>query len=663
MSNGVEYQTKIDPRLRRDAKSNDIASYLDKSGRIYWLDHNTGRPRSTPSDNTDESRQDRYVQVFIEVADPATAEHVKAHSRVKHFVNVVDGYCTATVGYDAVEVLAAFPGVMEIEGARFVRPTLDQSVDRMHGWDGMRGDANEVTRLGQGSGVLIGIVDYGLDFTLDDFRDPTTKDTRVEYLWDQQLTPEGQEISPAKYGYGVEYSAIDIRRALAAPNPFEVVRHHPTESDSDVSGHGTHVAGIAAGNGRTGDQAFPAGQFVGVAPGAKLVFVHLDRKTVLAGVESAGGTLANSVNLAHAIAYCFEKAEQLNMPCVVNLSMGFNGGGHDGDMVIEWIIDALVRKSGRAVVIAAGNENGQDKGIYFGGIVPQGQSTRIEWENGLFLPTSHGVLARADPSPNEMEIWYSLQSSLRVRLLTPRKDEVSEWVQRGSEVVLEFDSGEHAIVKSDRRTAWEGAARIYIQLHPGKREKGIRAGIWVVELEATQVGKNECSQGVRYDAWIERTLPEEGSRHLRSRFKNYHPLKAITMTTPATARQAIAVASCRNFVTAAISDFSGCGPTRDGRDKPDVAAPGELVISTNADAGRGNPAAPARVSKRGTSMAAPHVSGIVARLLQRNHYLTADEIRKILVDSADPGTWERDWGNGAVNIAKAMKLLEGKWLA
>ena len=109
------------------------------------------------------------------------------------------------------------------------------------------------------------------------------------------------------------------------------------------------------------------------------------------------------------------------MPCVVNLSMGFNGGGHDGDMVIEWIIDALVRKSGRAVVIAAGNENGEDKGIYYGGIVPQGQSTRIEWQNGLLLATSHGVLARADPSPNEMEIWYSLQSSLRVRLLTLEK--------------------------------------------------------------------------------------------------------------------------------------------------------------------------------------------------------------------------------------------------
>ena len=89
------------------------------------------------------------------------------------------------------------------------------------------------------------------------------------------------------------------------------------------------MAGIAAGNGRTHDQAFPSGQFVGVAPGAKLVFVHLDRKSILAE-SSPGETLSNSVNLAHAIAYCFEKAEQLNMPCVVNLSMGFNGGGHDG---------------------------------------------------------------------------------------------------------------------------------------------------------------------------------------------------------------------------------------------------------------------------------------------------------------------------------------------
>ena len=126
---------------------------------------------------------------------------------MKHFVNVIDGYCTATVGLDALEAIAALPGVMEIEGARAVRPTLDQSVDQMIG-EGMLGEEmEEDVRLGQGSGVVIGIVDYGLDFTLDDFRDPTTKDTRIEYLWDQQLSPEDQETSPAKYGYGVEYAA------------------------------------------------------------------------------------------------------------------------------------------------------------------------------------------------------------------------------------------------------------------------------------------------------------------------------------------------------------------------------------------------------------------------------------------------------------------------
>ena len=134
------------------------------------------------------------------------------------------------------------------------------------------------------------------------------------------------------------------------------------------------------------------------------------------------------------------------------------------------------------------------------------------------------------------------------------------------------------------------------------------------------------------------------------------------MTTPGTARHAIAVASCKNAVAQAISDFSGCGPTRDGRDKPDVAAPGEPITSTKAGAGRGNPPAPARLPMAGTSMSAPHVAGIVAHF-ERNHYLTADEIRKILVDSADRGTWARDWGYGEVDAAKAIRLLEGKWLA
>lgn len=625
---------KLDPRLRRRAELHLQAVGVEK---------------------------DR-VPAFIEVATSDSMEWIKSRPWLKDFVQVVDGYCTATVMHDHLKELADYPGVIEVEAVRFFQPQLDHSVDSIRGWDRMSREDG----LMQGAGVVIGIVDYGLDFTLDDFRD-SKGNTRIQYLWDQRLKAQSPaEKPPKKYPYGVEYSADDINRALKTANPFAVVRHDPLEIDSDVSGHGTHVAGIAAGNGKTSDRDYPAGRYVGVAPGATLVFVHLNRRTMRAQVDTPRGTLANSVNLAHAIAYCFEKADELNMPCVVNLSMGFNGGGHDGNMAVEWIMDVLLQKSGRAVVIAAGNENRPSKGIYMRGSLRKDERVAIGWEHGFMLFTGRGTVAQGDPSPNEMEIWYSNKCELRVRLVAPREDQASGWVQPGDALApFKFDGGEHAVITSDQCTAWDGAARIYIQLSKGKRGNGIRAGTWVVELEATEVGEADTPAGVRYDAWIERSLPENAPRYLRSRFKDYNATGAITVTTPGTARCVITVASCDSSDPAAISEFSGCGPTRDGRNKPDIAAPGESVTSTNASAGRGNPAAPARMQLQGTSMAAPHVTGVVARLLSRQHYLTWREIRDILVktavlpaDAASP--WDPEWGYGKVDAAAAMQRLEDK---
>jgi len=660
VSNGNDQECKIDPRLRRHALLGQVAADSDLTGYTCWVDPETRRPRSTPADATEKRKQDRYAQAFIEVADPVTMDWVKHQPGVKDFVNIVDGYCTATLRLDCITSIAAHQGVIEIEASRVCKPSLDQSVKSVHGWDGI--SPSDALGQAQGSGVVIGIVDYGLDFTLSDFSDQQTGKTRIAYLWDQQLKKVATEKWPAKYEYGVEYSADDIDGALKAKDPFSVVRHRPIDEESDVSGHGTHVAGIAAGNGSTSDAAFPAGRYVGVAPGATLVFVHLDRAAILAGIDSPEGTLANSINLAHAIAYCFEKADQLKMPCVVNLSMGFNGGGHDGDMVVEWIIDALVRKSGRAVVIAAGNENRPEKAIYFQGSVPRDK--RIRWENGYFIPNpGGGVIPISDSSPREMEIWYSAGFSLRVRLIGPRGDQASEWVKPDDPpLVFSFLSGEQVVISSDQQTPWDGAARIHIELSTQK-PKVIRAGTWVVELEAITASQD----GIRYDAWIERTIPDVATRSTRSRFKDYDPEKAITVTTPGTARHAITVASCDSrapIAIAEISSFSGCGPTRDVREKPDLAAPGQLVTSTNAGAGRTPPGAAARIQKQGTSMSAPHVTGVVARLLSRQRYLNAEEIRKILADSADHpsgvGTWTRDWGYGKVNAAKAMSLLESK---
>jgi subtilisin family serine protease len=605
------------------------------------------------------NKKDETAAAFVEVANSETMEWLKRQPGVSDFVQVVDGYCTATVRSARVNELAKHPGVLEIEAVRHVRLHLDQSVNSVRGWDGM---PKKKDRLGQGAGVVIGIVDYGLDFRLKDFQDASGK-SRIGYLWDQGLERKGKEKRPAKYKYGVEYSSKDIDAALRRSDPLKAVRHDPFNAESAISGHGTHVAGIAAGNGQTSDKEYPAGTYVGVAPAATLVFVHLKRDAILEQVNDPRGTLGNSVNLAHAIAYCFEKAEELKMPCVVNLSMGFNGGGHDGNLAVEWIIDSLLSKAGRAVVFAAGNEHRDAKGIYRRGHLKQGESGAIAWENGLLLPVGSGMVAQGDPSPNEVEIWYSSASELKVRLRAPGGDEASGWVAPGDSVVFQFAGGESAVMTSDRHTPWRGDARISLQLSQGKRENGIRAGTWMIELEAKKVGEQDLQDGVRYDAWIERTVAD-APPYMHSRFGDYDASEAITMTTPGTARQVITVANCSNDDLIAVSASSGRGPTRDGRNKPELSAPGEGITSTAAGAGQGTPRAPARTQMSGTSMSAPHVTGIVARMLSRQNYLFAHEIRKILVESAThsegPGTWDRDRGYGKVDAAKAMQLLEDR---
>lgn len=633
-------------------------------------------------------KKDRYAQVFIEAADLDTRDWVRRLPGVKDFVNVVDGYCTATVRRALLKKLRDHPGVVEIEMVRFFRPQLDQSVGSIHGWDEMR----KGERLKQGAGVVIGIVDYGLDFTLKDFQNGGKGATRIAYLWDQALVAKkAGGKSPEKYKYGVEYSRKQIDAALRAmrqgKDPFKVVKHDPRQPGStDIDGHGTHVAGIAAGNGKTADRDYPADKYVGVAPDSTLVFVNLDRQAMLEQVGTPRGTLANSVNLAHAVAYCFEKADALNMPCVVNLSMGFNGGGHDGDMAVEWIIDALLQKSGRAVVISAGNEDDFYKKIYSGDSLKQNERVEIGWENGDEIDG----FFYDDPTTNELEVWYSRRSKLRVRLVAPGDMEKSSEVEPGQSCTFRFQKGEEANIISDQATPWQGAARIHIELSKGTRESGIRFGTWTVELEATHVAPEEPRDGVRFDAWIERTIPDDAPQYMRSRFTDYDASKAITLTTPSTARSVITVASYSNGgptnepipdaivrrdsmaaraasrgpTSEPISDFSGRGPTRDERKKPELAAPGDSVYSSNVGAGQlknGVPR-PARVQRQGTSMSAPHVTGVVARLLSRQRFLTAEEIRQILVESANQSAvavaWDPKWGYGKVDAARAMQLLD-----
>jgi len=176
-----------------------------------------------------------------------------------------------------------------------------------------------------GKGVIIGFIDTGIDINHPDFKDGNGK-TRILYLWDQRA-PYDPVRTPQPYGYGQEWSKNDIDNGICP------------HQDTIAYGHGTNVAGAASSNGRA------AGYFSGVAPNSYIIMVATNF-----------GAMDWVMTVADGIHYIFNKAEQLGMPCVINLSVGTYSGARDSLELPTIIIDSLIsQRNGRAVVCAAGN--------------------------------------------------------------------------------------------------------------------------------------------------------------------------------------------------------------------------------------------------------------------------------------------------------------------
>ena len=560
------------------------------------------------------------------------------------WIEITSGIYSVQVPVTDLERLAAATGVEYIEAGRMMAPTLDGSISEI-GADKVHSPGSSQTPL-TGTGVIVGIIDRGFDFTSDDFRDRHGA-TRIAFLWDQSLTPKSGERSPNRFNYGVEYDASDIDRALQARDPFALVRHCP-----ELAAHGTHVAGIAVGNGRASSAGFPADRFIGVAPEASIIFVH-------AAADDVDGSFTDSAHVAEAISYVFEKATELGMPCVINMSLGQNGGSHDGESVVERAIDRLLEQRGRAFVVAAGNEHSW-RG-HASGTLLEGQQRVLHWKvgGGLLLPG--GVTTgpgQGDSTPNELEIWYSSRDQLHLTLTSPT-GESTITVAPGETRVHSFANGNQAFIASERFSALNGDARIYVEVSPGSAAV-VASGEWQVNLLAHQIGDG------RFDAWIERDIRLDSNQFADQSFLaggDFDPV--MTLATPATTRRGIAVANYDHAIDA-LSGSSSRGPTRDGRLKPEVAAPGTGIRSSCALGGQVVPStgklAPVRVRKTGTSMSAPHVAGVVALMLEKQPRLSATQIRKIVIAAARPPTavspFDNGWGFGKLDAAAATDLVD-----
>ena len=217
-----------------------------------------------------------------------------------------------------------------------------------------------------------------------------------------------------------------------------------------------------------------------------------------------------------------------------------------------------------------------------------------------------------------------------------------------------MSSGDEVFIDSERFSILNGDARIYVEISPrGGFGQTLTTGTWHVEIEALAVAEGH------YDAWIERDARDNRNMFADQSYFNADFDGEMTLGTPATTRRGIAVA---NFDHEQIvpSDSSSRGRTRDGRAKPEVAAPGTNILSSNSLSQETG--GPARLSMSGTSMAAPHVAGVAALLLEQDARLTGEQIKKLLSaaarDAAGVGpAFHNAWGYGVLDAQMGVNLL------
>lgn len=517
----------------------------------------------------------------------------------------------------SLEELRLQPGIVYVEAPHVMKDGMDVSAVDINLADPATGSC---VIPGSGRGALVGVIDSGFDLTHPGFLDGRGR-TRILAAWDQ-VNLVGSAGAPPAYGYGVEYTGAAINERVAA-RAVLIVKNH-----EGAGAHGTYVAGIAAGNGA------PDGAYRGVAPEADLVLVTYRNDVPVGG----------SAYVLDAIDYIRKQAAASGRPAVINLSQGDNLGAHDGTSLLERAIDHVVEGGRVLVVVSAGNERGGPACHHARGRVAQGRELALSFA----LATGPGRAVAGDA----VELWYGGGDRFAVALRAPGGWR-SDFVEPGADAVIELPAGNRARVCSRLGHPTNGDNRIAVVLEQGGEWA---AGPWQIILRGDRVERGD------FDAWADRpnavTVIDFRS----------HRSDASTITLPGNARGAITVGGfvsrpspCGGGreVRGGLAPGSSAGPTRDGRIKPDLSAPSTLIMAPRM---RGDGRPPCYDPRSGTSMAAPHVAGVVALLWSLWPGLAAGQVRDALLSTArgdafTGATPNPEWGRGKLDAGAAYGAL------
>jgi len=496
-----------------------------------------------------------------------------------------------------------------------------------------------------GKGVLIGVIDVqGFDFAHPDFLDERGR-TRFVRIWDQGGTSRPSP-SGRQFEYGSEIIDTHMNAALRVERRGGLPATELEPQSQQVAGsHGTHVASIAAGNRGVCRRADIAAVLI------SLPEADLDKRL----------SFYDSSRLVDAIDYLLELAGK--RPISINISLGTNGHSHDGSAAVTRWIDARLAVGGRAITVAAGNsgqergERADDYGWMMGRIHSSGQIVAAGLERHLEWQVVGNT--RMDVSENEMEIWFGGQDRVAVSVKPPGGDWIGPVEPRQYIENRMLPDGSILSVYNEVFHPANGLNHISVFLSPFFGQDaiiGVKAGTWIVRLHGREIRDG------RFHAWIERDDPHKLGRigtkdawRFPSFFTEASLVDDSTVSSLGCATRTICVASldgARNRISPSSSE----GPTRDGRPKPDVAAPGTDIVAANGFMGPDQP----WIALSGTSMASPFVAGVAGLMLAVAPELTSAQIEGILRRTARPlpgssFAWVKDAGFGCLDADACLE--------
>lgn len=507
--------------------------------------------------NVGYEKQTRKWEIIVKYSEMGDSVEALLGGSGISVVPLLGGYAIVTLPESMLEEYSRRPQIEFIE-----KPT------RLYFEDLFSKEASCITQVQRdepgnlqltGRGVLIGIVDSGVDYRHPAFLTADGK-SRILRLWDQSIPgnpPEG-------YATGTEYTNEEINEALSL-SVQEGRRLVPSE---DGSGHGTAVLGVAAGSD------FSRGAVNrGVAYESDLLVVKM-------GIPRQD-SFPRTTELMQGVDYLVRQAIRLGRPIALNLSFGNNYGSHRGDSLLETYLDNVSGMGKNVICVGMGN-NGNDA-LHTGGMLSPGEIQEIELGVGAFEPTLNVQLWKN--YEDEMEIYLEHPTGERVGPLFETLG-AQRWQAGNTKLLIYYG----------KPAPYHVTQEIYVDFLPqDEKTPYVDSGVWKIILAARNIKNGE------YFLWL------PGGKTLNPGTAFYLPRPQGTLTIPATARRVISVGAY-DARQNTYADFSGRGCRALPYPKPDLAAPGVDIYAPRPGGGY--------AAFTGTSFSTPFVTGAAALLME-----------------------------------------------